>query len=173
MWCVCAAPAASGLLLCWVDAAAARPSCSAGCCSSLLLLLRRIDSASLRRRFMDGGWWKNKKKEYFYLVLHNYLFYWISHISTVVDMGDSEESAKIPFSMWRAALLITCQSFLFGYCFSCLNSCLVTGDKNSASDCYHGDDSTCPKGTIYNDMQLSTSKRFIPPISKSYMIKNS
>ncbi len=81
-------------------------------------------------------------------------------------MGDSEESAKIPFSMWRAALLITCQSFLFGYCFSCLNSCLVTGDKNSASECYHGDDSTCPKGTIYNDMQLSTSKRFVPPICR-------
>lgn len=66
--------------------------------------------------------------------------------------------SKIPFSMWRAALLITSQSFLFGYCFSCLNSCLVTGDNNDANDCYHGTDSSCPKGTIYNDIKLSTSK---------------
>ena len=66
------------------------------------------------------------------------------------------QGAKIPGSMWRAALLIASQSFLFGYCFSCLNSCLVTGDKNSSSDCYNGDDSSCPAGTIYNDMDLST-----------------
>jgi hypothetical protein len=75
-------------------------------------------------------------------------------------MGDSVHSDTIPFSMWRSALLITCQSFMFGYVFACLNSCLVTGDKNSASDCYNGEDSTCPKGTIYDDMDLSTSKMF-------------
>lgn len=70
-------------------------------------------------------------------------------------MGESED---IPFSMWRATLLIAAQSFLFGYCFSCLNSCLITGDNHDGSDCYHGVDSTCPPGTIYNDINLSTSK---------------
>lgn len=63
---------------------------------------------------------------------------------------------KTPAAMWSAALLITLQSFLFGYCFSALNPCLVTGDNNSGSDCYHGLDSTCPDGSIYNDLNLTT-----------------
>lgn len=42
-----------------------------------------------------------------------------------------------------------------------LNASLVTGDGDSASACYHDtDDSSdgCPPGTLYNDIQLSTSK---------------
>eukprot|EP01036_Dinobryon_divergens_P025085 gene25085-33600_t len=58
--------------------------------------------------------------------------------------------------MWLNALLITVQSFLLGYSYTSLNSCLVTGDKNSANDCYTKADTTCPKGTIYNDINLST-----------------
>lgn len=59
-------------------------------------------------------------------------------------------------AMWQAAVLIASQSFLFGYCFSCLNACLVTGDNTSGKDCYDGTDSSCPAGTIYNDINLST-----------------
>eukprot|EP01039_Chlorochromonas_danica_P000134 gene132-142_t len=72
-------------------------------------------------------------------------------------MAESEGKREaIPWPMWRAALLITSQSFLFGYCFSALNACLVTGDNTSGSDCYNGNDSSCPPGTIYNDINLST-----------------
>eukprot|EP01039_Chlorochromonas_danica_P000135 gene133-143_t len=82
-------------------------------------------------------------------------------------MSDSEDVIKptalpevpvarevIPWPMWRSALLITSQSFLYGYCFSALNTCLVTGD-HSGSDCYDGTES-CPPGTVYKDINLST-----------------
>ena len=42
-----------------------------------------------------------------------------------------------------------------------LNACLVTGDGDSSSACYHDtDDSSedCPPGTLYNDILLNTSK---------------
>lgn len=58
--------------------------------------------------------------------------------------------------MWGRALLVATQSFLFGYTFSCLNSCLVTGDDNDGGSCYHDTDSSCPKGTIYNNLNLTT-----------------
>jgi hypothetical protein len=70
----------------------------------------------------------------------------------------SESKPVIPRSMWIASVLVALQSFSFGYVFSCLNACLVTGDNNSGSDCYHGDDSSCPDGTMYNDINLSLSK---------------
>ena len=70
-------------------------------------------------------------------------------------MSDKE---RIPFSMWKTALLIGQQSFLFGYCFSALNACLTTGDDNDGSHCYDGTDDTCPPGTIYNDINLSTGE---------------
>ena len=34
--------------------------------------------------------------------------------------------------MWPNALLITVQSFLLGYAYTCLNSCLVSIDNASA-----------------------------------------
>ena len=70
----------------------------------------------------------------------------------------SDTKPIIPQSMWNAALLVALQSFSFGYVFSCLNACLVTGDNNSGSDCYHDSDSTCPEGSMYNDINLTTSK---------------
>lgn len=73
-------------------------------------------------------------------------------------MGEDGSREEVPTAMWTSAVLIASQSFLFGYCFSCLNACLVTGDNNSGSDCYNGTDSSCPAGTIYNDINLSTSK---------------
>jgi MFS transporter, SP family, galactose:H+ symporter len=68
-------------------------------------------------------------------------------------MSQSEETT-IPYSMWKAGLLVATQSFLFGFCFSSLNPCLVVGD-DGASGCFDGDTS-CPKGSIYRDLNLST-----------------
>ena len=42
------------------------------------------------------------------------------------------------------------------FVFSCLNSCLVTGDDNDSGKCSSGEDSSCPKGTIYRDIDMST-----------------
>ena len=70
-------------------------------------------------------------------------------------MGEDQE--YIPRSMWMTAFLVASQSFLFGYVFSCLNSCFSVGDNNSGKDCYDHTDSSCPKGTIYNDLDLTTS----------------
>jgi SP family myo-inositol transporter-like MFS transporter 13 len=69
--------------------------------------------------------------------------------------SSKDQDNSIPLSMWTAVLLIATQSFLFGYCFSSLNPCLVAGDSNSGSACYDGTDS-CPPGSIYNDLNLST-----------------
>ena len=57
--------------------------------------------------------------------------------------------------MWISSVLIAMQSFQFGYALSCLNSALITGDSNHSADCYDGSDSTCPVGTIYNDLDMS------------------
>ncbi|RYG96380.1 hypothetical protein EON65_54495 [archaeon] len=66
-------------------------------------------------------------------------------------------NTEIPLSeLWASALIVT-QSFLYGYCLVCVNPCLLTGDNNSGSGCYNGTDSSCPDGTIYNDIKLSTS----------------
>lgn len=66
-----------------------------------------------------------------------------------------DTNTVISNSLWSAALLVAVQSFLFGFCFSSLNSCLVTGDNNDGGDCYNNVDSSCPAGTIYNDINLS------------------
>lgn len=69
-------------------------------------------------------------------------------------MAHSAETVST--SMWKAAFLVTIQSFLYGFVFSCFNSCLLTGDNNIGSDCYHKTDSSCPAGTVYNDLNLTT-----------------
>ena len=80
-------------------------------------------------------------------------------LSGKVKMLEGAESSRIiPNSMWFVACLIILPSFSFGYVFSCLNSCLVVGSNNSGGDCYNGSDSSCPAGTIYNDINLTTSK---------------
>lgn len=74
-------------------------------------------------------------------------------------MGEADEpKVPIPGALWQAAVIIALQSFSFGYVFSCLNSCLVTGDNNEGSDCFHGEDNSCPEGTMYNDINVSLSK---------------
>lgn len=73
--------------------------------------------------------------------------------------GSSTNDEAIPFSMWKTATLIALQSFMYGYCFGALNGCITTGDDNSGSDCYHDNDSSCPKGTVYNDINLTDGKQ--------------
>lgn len=69
-----------------------------------------------------------------------------------------EDDRRIPAAMWRSSTLIALQSFLLGYSLVCFNPCLVTGDNKKGSDCYNGLDPSCPPGTVYNDINLTTSK---------------
>jgi hypothetical protein len=70
--------------------------------------------------------------------------------------GVGGEAPRISSDLWIAALLITSQSFTYGYAFSSINPCLATGKADKASDCYHNADGGCPPGSIYNDVSLST-----------------
>jgi hypothetical protein len=78
------------------------------------------------------------------------------------EKGENYEThEEIPTEMWKTAILIASQSFLYGYCSSALNGCIITGDDNSGSDCYHGTDSSCPKGTLYNDINMTDGAYFL------------
>jgi hypothetical protein len=71
------------------------------------------------------------------------------------NMADSQ---SLPAKLTLAACLIGLSSFNFGYTFVSLNACLVTGNGNSPSACYNHDDDqspSCPKGSIYEDLNLS------------------
>eukprot|EP00599_Poterioochromonas_sp_BG-1_P004192 CAMPEP_0173143058 /NCGR_PEP_ID=MMETSP1105-20130129/6453_1 /TAXON_ID=2985 /ORGANISM="Ochromonas sp., Strain BG-1" /LENGTH=504 /DNA_ID=CAMNT_0014056559 /DNA_START=22 /DNA_END=1536 /DNA_ORIENTATION=+ len=61
----------------------------------------------------------------------------------------NEVKEEIPAAMWKAAILIALQGFLYGYFF--------TGDSGSGSDCYNNVES-CPKGTVYNDINLTNDE---------------
>ena len=67
------------------------------------------------------------------------------------------EAISITPSMWRATALITSQSFCFGYVIVALNPCLVTGDEKKGSACFDGGDTSCPVGSIYRDLKLSST----------------
>ena len=41
------------------------------------------------------------------------------------------KDGSVSFGLGFAAFLVSLQSFLFGYIFSCLNSCLLLGDSNN------------------------------------------
>lgn len=71
----------------------------------------------------------------------------------------NEVKEGIPAAMWKAAILIALQGFLYGYFFNALNGCIVTGDSGSGSDCYNNVES-CPKGTVYNDINLTNGRSF-------------
>jgi MFS family permease len=67
------------------------------------------------------------------------------------------EDLEIPTSMWFSVCLVATQSFLFGYVFAGLNSCLVVGSGNDGSACFNNEpESDCPPGTMYNDINLTT-----------------
>ena len=79
----------------------------------------------------------------------------------MVKVATINSSKPISAKMWFAAFLVSLQSFNLGYVLVALNSCLVLGsNKNSNTACYNHDDDgnyACPKGTIYNDLNLNTS----------------
>lgn len=71
-------------------------------------------------------------------------------------------------NLWIATLLIASQSFLFGYVFVSLNPCLELGPGNDASACFNNlENSDCPKGTIYNNIELSST---LSPIPQSLLV---
>lgn len=77
-------------------------------------------------------------------------------------MDKPAREPSIPWGMKKACMAITIQSFLFGYLLACFNACLATGDNNSGSDCFEDKDSSCPQGTVYNDLDLTPGKTLQP-----------
>lgn len=65
------------------------------------------------------------------------------------------KSGTITPSLWISAILVGLQAFLFGYVFSCMNSCIVLGDNNDAEQCYNKTDTSCPKGSLLTDLSLT------------------
>lgn len=63
--------------------------------------------------------------------------------------------SSISMNLWISAILVSSQSFLTGYFMASLNSCYALGDQNNGAACYNNLDETCPKGTIYNNINLS------------------
>ncbi len=74
----------------------------------------------------------------------------------VSNDATSIAKAPIPSRVWYAAFFLCQQSFLMGYIFMALNPALVVGDMKQASACFNGTDPSCPVGSIYNDLNLST-----------------
>ena len=74
----------------------------------------------------------------------------------------SDQKQPVSANLWIASYLIGLSSFMLGYALVSLNSCLVTGDKNSGDACFNGDDDgnpSCPQGSIYVDLNLTTCKK--------------
>lgn len=61
-------------------------------------------------------------------------------------------------NLWISSILISFPSFLLGYSIVSFNPCLATGENNNGSACFDGSDTSCPPGSVYNDINLSTSK---------------
>lgn len=81
----------------------------------------------------------------------------------VMELRDEEDSASASPTeakgmgrLWHSVGVITLQSFLTGYSIVALNPAMVMGSSNSAEACYSGEDSTCPPGSIYRDIPLTT-----------------
>lgn len=49
-----------------------------------------------------------------------------------------------------------CASPRTRYCLSALNTALVTGDSGNPTECFDGQDTTCPKGSALRDLELPT-----------------
>jgi hypothetical protein len=79
-----------------------------------------------------------------------------SSSSVAVATNATASDNRIPSSVWTATILICMQSFLQGYIFMALNPALVMGDAKSADACFNSSDASCPTGSIYRDLQLST-----------------
>ena len=80
-----------------------------------------------------------------------------------MELRDEEDSASASPTeakgmgrLWHSVGVITLQSFLTGYSIVALNPAMVMGSSNSAEACYSGEDSTCPPGSLYRDIPLTT-----------------
>lgn len=71
----------------------------------------------------------------------------------------------IPWGVWKATFLIGTQSFTYGYVLSAIGSTLQFGDDHNGTYCNRGEDSTCDRGTIYKDINLSDGRlHSLPPL---------
>jgi hypothetical protein len=63
-------------------------------------------------------------------------------------------------TIWMSTILVSSQSYIFGYAFSSLNSCTLVGRSGVSSDCYRTSaaQSGCPTGSIYNDLSMTSSE---------------
>jgi hypothetical protein len=78
---------------------------------------------------------------------------------TTVDVPTIPD--RITTKMWVIIVLINMSSFMYGYVLVGFNACLALGTRGNAAACYNGDDDSnpsCPEGSIYDDIDLSTSK---------------
>ena len=64
-------------------------------------------------------------------------------------------STKSSYYLWGVVYLISSQAFVYGYSFAAINPCLALGSAADGGECF-SHTSTCPPGSIYNDMELST-----------------
>jgi len=64
----------------------------------------------------------------------------------------------ITTKLWIVSFIYGMPCFCVGLALASMNSCLVLGDDNDAKKCYNGEDDSCPRGTIYNDLDLSPLK---------------
>jgi len=70
------------------------------------------------------------------------------------------KSDEISTNMWPILLLINMSAINYGYVLVGLNACLAVGNRGDPNACYNGDDDwnpSCPEGSIYDDLNLSTA----------------
>ena len=64
-------------------------------------------------------------------------------------------------------MLINMSALMYGYVLIAFNACLALGSRGNPGACYNGDDDAspnCPEGSVYDDLNLSTSKFKITPV---------
>lgn len=76
----------------------------------------------------------------------------------------------IPWGVWKATFLIGTQSFTYGYVLSAIGSTLQFGDDHNGTYCNRGEDSTCDRGTIYKDINLSDGRLHSPPLLSPFLM---
>jgi len=67
------------------------------------------------------------------------------------------EAVKIPVRMYLTACLVASQSFLYGYGFASLNSCLVLDPGTTEVECYEGT-ASCPPGSLFRSIELNVEE---------------
>ena len=79
----------------------------------------------------------------------------------VIDGEKAEKPDIVSTKMWIVVTLINMSSLMYGYVLVGFNACLALGNRGNPSACYNGDDDwspSCPEGSIYDDLNLTTSE---------------